>query len=133
MSQVKYEMLPIKVKTIEFSENLNIYDLLKIEVYTFDEELNEDKLLTEDKDYNFIVSNYKTLFKNLSSHKIKCIKIYRNPDRHNTNDFNNKKKKRINTITVFNAKYYDEQNNVIACFTVSGDKTIYNVGFPMRT
>lgn len=121
---MSYSMLPIKVKKIEFSENLNLYDLDKIEVYTFDESLNTDKLLIENTDYK-IIPNYKTIIENLSNQNIRRISIYRNSNRHDTN-------KSVNTITTLYAKYFDYNNNNIANYTALGDKTIYQVGFPNR-
>jgi len=117
---MSYSMLPKKVKKIEFSENLKDYDLDKIEVYTFDELLNTDKLLIENTDYKITV-NYKTTIENLSNQNIKRISIYRNPDK-----FNN------NTITTLHAKYFDYENKIIANYTTSGNRMIYQVGFPDR-
>jgi hypothetical protein len=117
---MSYSMLPMKVKKIEFSENLNLYNLDKIEVYTFDELLNTDKLLIENIDYKIIV-NDKTTIENLSNQNIRLISIYRNPDK-----FNN------NTITTLYAKYFDYENKIIANYTTSGNRMIYQVGFPDR-
>lgn len=119
-----YSYRPMKVKKIEFSENLNLYDLDKIEVYTFEESLNTDKLLIENTDYKIIVNN-KTIIENLSNQNIRRISIYRNSNRNDTN-------KSVNIIETLYAKYFDYENNNIANYTVSGDKTIYQVGFPNR-
>jgi hypothetical protein len=117
---MSYSMLPMKVKKIEFSENLNLYNLDKIEVYTFDDILNTNKLLIENIDYKIIV-NDKTTIENLSNQNIRRISIYRNPDK-----FNN------NTITTLYAKYFDYENKIIANYTTSGNRMIYQVGFPDR-
>ena len=119
-----YSYRPMKVKKIEFSENLNLYDLDKIEVYTFEESLNTDKLLIENTDYKIIVNN-KTIIENLSNQNIRRISIYRNSNRNDTN-------KSVNIIETLYAKYFDYENNNIANYTASGDKTIYQVGFPNR-
>jgi hypothetical protein len=118
---MSYSMLPRKVKKIEFSEDLSLYNLEKFEVYTLDESLNTDKLLIENIDYKINSVNYKTIFENLSNQNIRRISIYRNPDK-----FNN------NTITTLHAKYFDYENKNIANYTTSGNKQIYQVGFPDR-
>lgn len=121
---MSYSMSPKKVKKIEFSENLNLYNLDKIEVYTLEESSNKDKLLIENTDYKIIVNN-KTIIENLSNQNIRRISIYRNSNRNDTN-------KPVNIIQTLYAKYFDYENNNIANYTVSGDKTIYQVGFPNR-
>lgn len=122
---MSYSMLPMKVKKIEFSEDLKQFNLDKIEVYTFDETLNTDKLLVENTDYKINSVNYKTIFENISNQNIRRISIYRNPNRYKTN-------KSVNTITTLLAKYFDYENKNIANYSSSGDRNIYQVGFPDR-
>ena len=122
---MSYSMLPIQVKRIEFSENLNDYNIEKIEVYTYDELLNQDKLLVENTDYKFYINNYKTVFENLSGNKIRRISIFRDPNRYMLNNS-------VKSIVVLYAKYFNDENKNIANFTSSGDTTIYHVGFPKR-
>ncbi len=121
---MSYSMLPMSVKKIEFNENLNNYNLDKIEVYTFDELLNTDKLLVENLDYKFEFIGRKTIIENISNQKIKRISIYRDPNRYKSNN--------VNRIEVLYANYYDNYNKNIANYTGSGDTNIYHVGFPDR-
>ena len=64
---MSYGMKPMPVKKIEFSLNLNLFNVDKIEVYTLDESLNTDKLLDENQDYKIDVVNNKTIIENLSN------------------------------------------------------------------
>lgn len=122
---MSYSMLPIKVKIIEFNENLNHYNIEKIEVYTYDEVLKQDKLLIENTDYKFYINNNKTVFENLSENKIRRISIFRDPKRYMLNSS-------VKRIQFLYAKYFDHQNKNIANFNSEGDTTVYHVGFPKR-
>lgn len=121
---MSYSMLPMSVKKIEFSVNLNNYNIDKIEVYTFDELLNKDKLLIENIDYKLEFIGNKTIFENISNQKIKRISIYRDPNRYKYHN--------INRIEQLYGTYYDNENKRIANYTGSGDTNIYHVGFPDR-
>jgi hypothetical protein len=115
-------MKPMPVKKIEFNLNLNLFNVDKIEVYTFDETLKDDKLLVENTDYKIDVVNNKTIIENLSNKNIRRIGIYRNP-----NKFNN------NQIETLRATYFDYNNKNIANYnSLLGNKMIYQVGFPER-
>ena len=119
---MSYGMKPMSVKKIEFSLNLNLFNVDKIEVYTFDETLNTDKLLDENQDYKIDVVNDKTIIENLSNQNIRRIGIYRNPDKFNNNE-----------IGTLYAKYFNYENKNIANYTsLGGNKQIYQVGFIWR-
>ncbi len=112
----RYPMRLMDVDSIEFNINLTQYNITNIDVFT--SENGNDVNIVENIDYEFIHNN-KTIFKNISGKKIKYIKITR--DSVNT------------TLNHLEAKYKDNNKNIIANFNNYSNNIIYYIGFPDRS